>query len=246
METRSLRKQENGWKIILAGRCGHLITSLNMASEQATRRTEAFLLPQKEFDYFQRIQIPNHRSLVPTSLENVKKQDHNTAQPTGPQRFQDRASCSSVHCRSQLTLPAGQERTCTSHTTSSAFFRRSLLLLDWMGDAALQSRIEGRSTKGLLFTSSSLKALQGKEAAHVCDQRVCRSGTCAETRPMVDLEDELLVVISVVRDAGQHSSGQKKLSVCLTDSKGLYDRNATHCEHSQRARSVVLATSAWL
>ena len=69
-------------------------------------------------------------------------------------------------------------------------------LIGW-SDAALQNRIDGGSTKGLL-SFSSVKALQGEESLMSVISwrrgridRVCRNATCAETRAIVDLEDEL-------------------------------------------------------
>ena len=44
-----------------------------------------------------------------------------------------------------------------------------MTLIGW-GDAALQNRIDGGSAKGLLFTFSSVEALQGEEFFDVCDQ----------------------------------------------------------------------------
>ena len=62
----------------------------------------------------------------------------------------------------------------------------------------MQNRIDGGSTKGLLFTLSSVSDLQGEESLMSVMSwrsgridRVGRSATCAETRATVDLEDEL-------------------------------------------------------
>ena len=75
-----------------------------------------------------------------------------------------------------------------------------LTLIGWC-DAALQNRIDGGSTKGLLFTFSPVKALQGEESLMSVISwrsgridRVSRSATCAETRAIVDLEDELFAL----------------------------------------------------
>ena len=66
-----------------------------------------------------------------------------------------------------------------------------LALIGW-GDAALQNRIDGGSTKGLLFTCSSVRPLQGEESlmsviSWRCGQidSVCRGAMCAETRSIV-------------------------------------------------------------
>ena len=71
-------------------------------------------------------------------------------------------------------------------------------LFGW-GEAALQNKIDGRSTQGLLFTCSSATALQGQDSwMSVFSWKsgrvdgVSGSATCAETRAIVDLEDELL------------------------------------------------------
>ena len=70
-----------------------------------------------------------------------------------------------------------------------------------MGDAALQKKMNGGSTKLLLLTCSSEKALHGEEALTSVISwrsgrrgRVCRSGTSAEIRGTVELEDELFAL----------------------------------------------------
>ena len=106
-----------------------------------------------------------------------------------------------------------------------------LALIGW-GDAALQNR-------GPLFTCSSVRALQGEESLMSVISwrsgridRVCRSATCAETRAIVDLEDEL----SALRYQWSGMSGNSMMEnspddmarlvlvACVTDSKDLYDK----------------------
>ena len=106
-----------------------------------------------------------------------------------------------------------------------------LALIGW-GDAALQNR-------GPLFTCSSVRALQGEESLMSViswrsgrRDRVCRGATCAETRAIVYLEDEL----SSLRYQWSGMSGNSIMEnspdemarlmpvACVTDSKGLYDK----------------------
>ena len=68
-------------------------------------------------------------------------------------------------------------------------------------NAALQNRIDRGRTKGLLFTCSSVRALQGEEPLMSViswrsgrTDRVGRSATCAETRAIVGLEGELFAM----------------------------------------------------
>ena len=84
-----------------------------------------------------------------------------------------------------------------SHTNFQFPTEEQITQIGW-GDAALQNRIDGGSTKGLLFTFSSVKALKGEESLMSVISwrngridRLCRSATCTETRAMVYLEDEL-------------------------------------------------------
>ena len=111
-------------------------------------------------------------------------------------------------------------------------------LIGWC-DAALQNRIDGESTKGLLFTFSSVKALQREESLMSVISwksgridRVCRSATCAETRAIVDLEDELFALqyqwSEMLGNSAMENSPDEMArpvpGACVTDSKGLYDK----------------------
>ena len=111
-----------------------------------------------------------------------------------------------------------------------------LTLVGW-SDAALQNRIDGGSTKGLLFTFSSVKALQGEESlmSVISWERIdrrCRSATCAETRAIVDLEDELCAPRYQWSEMLGNSAMENSPDVmarlvpgaCVTDSKGLYNK----------------------
>ena len=113
-----------------------------------------------------------------------------------------------------------------------------LTLIGW-SDAALQNRIDGGSTKGLLFTFSSVKALQGEESLMSVISwrsgrmdRVCRGATCAETRAIVDLEDGLFAIRYQWSEMLGNSSMEKSPDemarlvpgACVTDSKGLHDK----------------------
>ena len=112
------------------------------------------------------------------------------------------------------------------------------LTLIGRGDAALQNRIDGESTKGLLFTFSSVKALQREGSLMSAISwrsgridRVCRSATCAETRAIVDLEGELFALQyqwskMLGNSAIENSPDEMARPIpgaCVTDSKGLYD-----------------------
>ena len=62
--------------------------------------------------------------------------------------------------------------------------------------------------------------------------RICRSATCAETRAMVDLEDELFALryqwSEMLGNSAEENSPDEMAQLvpgaCVTDSKGLYDK----------------------
>ena len=99
--------------------------------------------------------------------------------------------------------------------------------------------LDGGSTKSLLFTCSPVKALQGEEAlmSVICWRsgridRACRGAVCAETRAMVDLEDELFALRYQWSEMLGNTALEKSTDemvrhtpgACVTDSKGLYGR----------------------
>ena len=111
-------------------------------------------------------------------------------------------------------------------------------MIGW-GDAALQNRIDGGSTKGLLFTFSPVKALQGEESLMSVISwrsgridRVCHSATCAETRAIVELEDELFAPryqwSEMLGNSAEENSPDEMARLvpgaCVTDSKDLCDK----------------------
>ena len=116
-----------------------------------------------------------------------------------------------------------------------SFHTERLASIGWE-DVALQNRTDGGSTKVLLFTCSSEKALQGAEALLSVFSwrssriaRVCRSAPRAETRATVDLEE--VFALSVVGDDGSYSfwnspddTARLVLCACVTESKGSYDK----------------------
>ena len=107
-----------------------------------------------------------------------------------------------------------------------------LALTGW-SDAALQNRIDDP-----LFTCSSVRALQGEESLSVISwrsgriDRVCRSATCAETRAIVDLEDDLFALRwqwsgmsgNSVMENSPDERARLVPGACVKDSKGLHDK----------------------
>ena len=112
--------------------------------------------------------------------------------------------------RQQITKESGQA------TRNIRFSTKDRIALIGWGDAAMQNKIDGGSTKSLHFTCSSVRALKGEEALmSVIRWRigrinsVCRGATCAETRAMVDLEDEPLALRYQWSEMlGEHSCGE--------------------------------------
>ena len=106
-------------------------------------------------------------------------------------------------------------------------------LIGW-GDAALQNRIDGGSTKRSALHMLFREGFAGRGISDVCDQlggvaeytECVVVPKCAETRAIVDLEDELCVL-------RPDEMARLVPGACVTDSKGLYDKNATHGHHSQ-------------
>ena len=69
--------------------------------------------------------------------------------------------------------------------------------------------------------------------------RVCRSALCAETRAMVDLEDELFAWSEMFPHITALENSLDEMArlvpgACVTDSKGSVRQTATHCGHFKR------------
>ena len=168
---------------------------------------------------------------------NVNRQVHNTAQRTGLQRSRiEKATVQDMieanRLLQQVKKESGQAIRIFSFPTEE-----QLTLIGWC-DAALQNRNDGGSTKGLLFTFSPVKALQGEESLMSVISwtsgridRICRSATCAETRATVDLEDELFALryqrSEMLGNSAEANSPDEMARLvagaCVTDSKGLYN-----------------------
>ena len=117
-------------------------------------------------------------------------------------------------------------------------------------DAALQNRIDGGSTKGLLFRCSSVKALQGEGALMFCDQLEEWPNRQSASQCYVRRDGShggsggrtVRAAIPVLRDVGQHSSGTfspDKMAplvpgAFVTDSKGLHDKVQTQLVWTNR------------
>ena len=150
-----------------------------------------FLLSQNEFvDELREIQIPSRRGKQKESPLSQQEQTELTrllgglwwtCEPTGPQH-----SAATGLQRSRIEQATVQDMI-EANRRLQQFKKDSFptegLALIGRGDAALENKINGGSTKGpLLSWRSGLM------------DRVCRSATCAETRAMVGLEDELFAV----------------------------------------------------
>ena len=84
--------------------------------------------------------------------------------------------------------------------------------------------------------------------------RVCRSATCAETRAIVDLEDDLFALRwqwsgmsgNSVMENSPDERARLVPGACVKDSKGLHDKNATHGDHSQVHGATCGYRMSWL
>ena len=104
-----------------------------------------------------------------------------TCEPTGPQHS---AATGLQRSRiEQATVQDMIEANRRLQQVKKDSFPTEGLALIGRSDAALRNKINGGSTKGLLLSWRSGRM-----------DRVCRSATCAETRAMVGLEDELFAV----------------------------------------------------
>ena len=203
--TRYGKQQERNCKIIIAGRCGSTTTSNNAASESNTRKTEfdesrvTQISVNEEKKRTVQLHHKNKQNCEDSCVVwagNVNRQVHNTALRQDFNVPESQATVQDMIEANRL-LPQVKKDSGSVIRIFSFPTEEQLTLIGW-SDAALQNCLDEGSTKGLLFTFSSVMALQGEESLMSVISwrsgridRVCRSATCAETREIVDLEDEL-------------------------------------------------------